>query len=478
MKHLTSILGASRSESIDSGPAPASSTDRIALAFCWVGLVLFALSLMFPALRLTGKGEWVAGELGYACVILSFDTFPCWIPHALTIAAPFVCGFAGATAKKAVGVVLALATLSVLQWVIPEVINIGFGQGMLAGFWIWALALITSTAGLLVGGFLSGRGTRPLAESVERPRVPERSRRANVFCWAGLILMIVTGLLGRSFVFLGVGARPASGAAIMFALHRFVVPTLLAMAPLVCAYASRRTQIIVALGLLAFGVYQVASYSMFLAGTPAVAVVHAYLSSWLTAGLGVLGLLVSAGMPGRQMWALPAASPLTALPNGASGTAEARAPGLAPTDGTPESTFWRSRSALGATLCWLALANALGLGSLPFAIIRANENVGRLIESLLMNPYVGYSVLAMAPLVCTFGSQLARRIVGALLVLQAAGIILLIAITPVGLHGLPDLIAFSLGATGLLLMDLWAGTKKVLARADRLKAPRVEQTLE
>jgi hypothetical protein len=476
MNRPTTDPGDSRAESTDLGRTTASRIHRIALGLCWGGLVLFALSLIFPALRLQGKGEWVAGDLGFSCLILSFDRFPCWVPHALTMAAPFVCGFAGATVKKAVGVVLALATLSVLQWVVPEVINIGFGQGVLAGFWIWALALITSSAGLLIGGFLSRDRTSTLAVPVARAAVPERSRRAILLCWAGLILLIVTGLLGRSFVFLGVGARPASGAGIMFALYRFVVPTLLAMAPLVCKYASRRTQTIIALGLLVFGVYQVASYSMFLAGTPSVAVLHAYLSSWLTAGLAVSGLVVSAGLPGRYVRALRAPSPLTPLPVGARGTGKSRDSGLTPSDGTSESTFSRDPSALGSALCWLALANALGLGSLPFALIRANESVDTLIQSIFLNPYFGYSVLAMAPLVCTFAGPLARRIVGGLLALQAVGIILLIAMTPVRFYGLPDLIAFSLGTAGLLWVDVSAGTRTVLGRADRPKAPLVEQS--
>jgi hypothetical protein len=433
----------SRPELTALGPSTASTIDRLPLVLCWGGLVLFAVSLVLPALRLQPKGEWVAGESGYICLVLSFDAFPRWVPHALLIAAPFICTFAGATAKKATGIVLTLTTVSVLEWCIPEVVNIGFGQGVLAGFWIWALALVTSTAGLLIGGFLPGPATSALGASVERlvETGHRQSQRSILLCWSGLALVIGLGLTGWSSLFLGAGPRPVAGTGfLLFVAFRFVVPTMLAMAPLMGTYASRKTQMIMALGLLTFGLYQIVSYWMFFADAPGVAVLHAHLSSWLTAGMSVAGLLVSAG--------LPRAAALAGLHS-----ADFQRPGSKEATSVPTLSSGRAR--LGATLCWMALANALGLCSLPFAFMRGSENAGSLIASLFFNPYLSYSVLAMAPLVCAVGGPLARRSLGALLAFAMVSIVLLIVMTPIGLHGLPDLIAFGLAVAGLLSVDVW-----------------------
>ncbi len=43
---------------------------------------------------------------------------------------------------------------------------------------------------------------------------------------------------------------------------------------------------------------------------------------------------------------------------------------------------------------------------------------------------------------------------GALLALAMVSIVLLIVMTPIRLHGLPDLIAFGLGAAGLFSVDV------------------------
>jgi len=108
----------------------------------------------------------------------------------------------------------------------------------------------------------------------------------------------------------------------------------------------------------------------------------------------------------------------------------------------------------------------------------ANETVRTLIGVVIFNPYLGYSVLAMAPLVCTFCGPLARRIVATLLVLEAVVIILQMA-GLFGLYALPDLIAFVLGAAGLLSMEVWRGKKaSVFPEAGQPKVPLIDYSLE
>ncbi len=95
-----------------------SKADKIARlpsALCWVALSLFAASLALPALRVQGKGEWIAGDLGFNCAFLSLAETPCWVPHALVIAAPLIAMFAGKPAQKAFGVVLGITMLTVLH---------------------------------------------------------------------------------------------------------------------------------------------------------------------------------------------------------------------------------------------------------------------------------------------------------------------------------------------------------------------------
>ena len=145
-------------------PLKSQMGDRLALGLCWGGLLLFVISLLLPAIRVQGKGEWVAGDLGHVCLFLSLAEFPCWVPHAFMIAGLFIGTFAGKTVKKASGVVLALTTLTILQVCIPNVVATGFQRGLLAGFWVWALALITTSAGLLIGGFSRGQHNQSRAK--------------------------------------------------------------------------------------------------------------------------------------------------------------------------------------------------------------------------------------------------------------------------------------------------------------------------
>jgi hypothetical protein len=81
-------------------------TARLPSALCWVALSLFAASLVLPALRVQDQGEWIAGDPGFHCAFLSLAEFPCWVPHALVIAAPLIAMFAGKPAQKMSGAVL------------------------------------------------------------------------------------------------------------------------------------------------------------------------------------------------------------------------------------------------------------------------------------------------------------------------------------------------------------------------------------
>ncbi len=143
MQNPASRSDESRARPLDLHAPTASKIERIALGLCWSGLLLFVISLLLPAVRVQGKGEWVAGDLGYVCLFFSLAEFPYWVPHALVIAALFIGTFAGKTAKKATGVVLALTTLTILQVCIPNVVATGFRRGLLEGFW----ALFTSGHG-------------------------------------------------------------------------------------------------------------------------------------------------------------------------------------------------------------------------------------------------------------------------------------------------------------------------------------------
>jgi hypothetical protein len=245
----------SRAEPLDLHAPTVAKIERLALGLCWGGLLLFGISLLLPAIRVQGKGEWVAGDLGHVCLFLSLAEFPCWVPHAFMIAAVFIATFAGKTAKKASGVVMALTTLTILQVCIPKVVATGFQRGLLEGFWVWALALITTTAGLLIGGFSRGSTTSPVRRSVELPAGHERSQRAILVCWGALGLFIMMKLLGLNFFFVWSVPRHVACGGFPFVLDQFVVPAMLAMAPLVCTYASCRTQRIMALALGALALF-------------------------------------------------------------------------------------------------------------------------------------------------------------------------------------------------------------------------------
>jgi hypothetical protein len=107
----------SRAEPLGLSPPTNSTIDRLSSGLCRGGLVLFVVSLLLPALyvRPTPGVGWGGTFPGYVCLGVSFVSFPCSVPNVLTIAAPFICTFAGKKAKKAAGVVLALTALSVLQ---------------------------------------------------------------------------------------------------------------------------------------------------------------------------------------------------------------------------------------------------------------------------------------------------------------------------------------------------------------------------
>ena len=422
--------------------------------------MLFAISLLLPAIRVQGKGEWVAGDLGFVCLFLSLAEFPCWVPHALLIAASFICTSAGKTAKKATGVVLALATLTVLQVCIPNVVATHFRRGLLAGFWLWALALIMTTAGLLLGGFSQVRTTRPLRRSVEFPAGHERSRLAILLCWGGLAFFIVMNLRLMNHYFRGsVSQRVASGG-IRFVQDPFVVPAMLAMAPLVCTYASGRTQRIMALALGTVALFPYLSLTQ-PAEQPVEVLAH-YLLSYLNVAVSVAGLLVSAGFLNRRATAIRE-------------TANIEVPESQRR--TRESTVSSGNSPLGASLCWVALALFLGIGSVPFAFSQANETAGTLYSAFFLNADLGYSLLAMAPLVCTFCGPLARAILGALLALQV--IVEMPTIWRFGPYVRPSLIAFGLTAVGLLARDLLPGKKgRIRPNADQPALPQSDHSSE
>jgi hypothetical protein len=157
MENPASDVVDSCAEPLGLSPPTNSTLDRLSSGLCRGGLVLFVVSLLLPALyvRPTPGVGWGGTFPGYVCLAVSFVSFPCWVPNVLTIAAPFICTFARKKAKKAAGVVLALTALSVLQAILWERADTrGSGQELLAGFWVWALALITTTAGLAVAGVL------------------------------------------------------------------------------------------------------------------------------------------------------------------------------------------------------------------------------------------------------------------------------------------------------------------------------------
>jgi hypothetical protein len=407
----------------------ADTTARLPLVLCWVAVLLLAASLVLPALRVQGKGQWIAGDLGFHCAFLSLAEFPCWVPHALVIAAPFIAMFAGKPAQKVSGLVLGITTLTVLHVCIPQMALTNFRQGPLPGFWLWAAALITAAAGLLLGGFSPVRTSEPgesSAEVFQRGRT--RPRGAFLLCWLAFAIFVVTNLvLSRGISF--------------FVLDQVVVPALLAMAPLACLYAGARAQRFMALSLVFLGLLPVLSINR-PADQPFEALAP-LLVSYLTVALAAAGLLVAAGLMNRHRKAPAklAESASAELPDH-----QRRAPEVS-------RAFARGNPPLGAAICWLALAHSLGLGWFAFHYERWNRTdpIG-LAWVIYAHSTFTCSVLAIAPWVCTFSGPRFRRVLEALLVL---GILILLRgfwwLVP---RALPEVTAMCLSAAGLIWVDV------------------------
>jgi hypothetical protein len=170
------------------------------------------------------------------------------------------------------------------------------------------------------------------------------------------------------------------------------------------------------------------------------------LVSYLSVALAVVGLLVSAGLMNRDR-----------KPPG--GVAESGMEQLDRETITPElsRSFARGNRPLGAALCWLALADSLGVGSLAFHFDRVYRPPSALAWVLWSDSTLACSMLAMAPWVCTFSGSGARRVLGALLAFYA--LIVLPVVWWFGPGALPDVIALCLSAGGLLWKDVGAGRK-------------------
>jgi hypothetical protein len=415
-------------------------------ALCWVALALSAASLALPALRVQGKGEWIAGDLGFHCAFLSLAEFPCWVPHALVIAAPLVAMFAGKRAQKVTGVVLGITTLTVIHVCIPQVALTGFRQGPLPGYWLWAVALITATTGLLLGGFApvgtSEPGLSHAGVSPRRRRSRTRPQGALLVCWLAFAIFVVTNLVSLGFFIHGPFPRGVSRAISFFMLDQVVIPALLAMAPLACIYAGGRPQRFMALalgflGLLPFLSIDRPAEQPFEALAP-------LLVSYLTVALAVLGLLISAGSMNRNR----------KVPTGLAESANAEIPNRQSSTPEVSRAVERGYAPLGAALCWLALAHSFGLGSLGFHFEWINELPGALAWVISSRSSLTCSLLAMAPWVCTCSGSVARCVLGALLALGA--LMMLRGIWWFDLRALPDVIALCLSAAGLFWADIAA----------------------
>jgi hypothetical protein len=423
----------------------ADKTAWLPAALCGAALLLFAVSLVLPALRVQGKGGWIAGDPGFHCAFLSLAEFPCWVPHALVIAAPFIAMFAGKPAQKVFAAVLGITTLTVLHVCIPRVALTSFRQGPLPGFWLWAAALITATTGLLLGGFSPVRTAEPGQSSAQVSPRGRRSRTrpqgALLLCWLAFAIFVVTNLVSLGLFNYGSFPRGLSRG-ISFVLDEVVNPALFAMAPLACLYADARTQRFMALalgflGLLPFLSIDRPAEQPFEALAP-------LLVSYMSFSLAAAGLLVSAGLMNRDR------KPRAGLAE------SARAELLNRQSGTPEVSraLARGNPPLGAALCWLALAHSLGLGSLAFQFEWINQRPSALAWVISSHPALSCSLLAMAPWVCTFSGSGARRVLGALLALGA--LIMLPGIWWFGPRALPDVIALCLSAAGLFWEDVAA----------------------
>jgi hypothetical protein len=437
---------ASDQQTMSETESKADKIARLPSALCWVALSLFAASLALPALRVQGKGEWIAGDLGCNCAFLSLAEFPCWVPHALVIGAPFIAMFASKQAQKVSGLVLGIITLTVLRVCIPQVALTNFRQGPLTGFWLWAAALITATAGLSLGGFSPVRTSEPgqcsAGVSPRGWRSCTRPKGALVFCGLAFSIFVVTNLVNLRFYIDGSFPGRLSRGISFFIFDRVVIPALLAMAPFACLYAGARTQQFTALTLGFLGAFPALSIDR-----PAEQPFEALaplLVSYLTVAIAAAGLLISAGLMNRNRKP-PAglAEPAGAeLPDRQSGTPEVS---RAVTRGNPP---------LGSALCWLALAHSFGLGSLALHFEWIDQLPIAL--HLLMSPHTTWtcSLLAMAPWVCAFSGPRARRVLGALLALGAP--IMFRGIWWFGKGELPDVIASCLSAAGLFWADVAA----------------------
>lgn len=421
----------------------ADKTARLPGALCWVALALFAASLALPALRVQGKDEWIAGDLGFNCVFLSLAEFPCWVPHALVIAAPFIAMLAGKPAQKVFGASLGITTLAVLHTCLPRLALTSFRQGLLPGFWLWAAALITATAGLLLGGCSPVRTSRPGPSSAGlSPRSRTRPQVARALCWLAFAIFVVTNLVSHGFRMVGSFPQGLSRGISVFVLDHVVIPALLAMAPLVCLYAGTRTQRSMALALGFLGLLPFLSIDRW-AEQP-LEVQAPLVLSYLTVALAAAGLLVSAGSMtrGRIVAAGLAVSASAGLPDRQLGTPEV------------SRAFARGNRPLGAALCWLALADSLGLGSLAFHLGWINQSPIGLDWVIFAHSTFTCSLLAMAPWVCRFSGPRARRVLGAFVALGA--LVLLRGVWWLGLSGPPYVIALCSSAAGLFWPDVSA----------------------
>jgi hypothetical protein len=418
----------------------ADKTARLPVALCWVAVLLFAASLALPALRVQGKSEWIAGDLGFHCAFLSLAEAPCWVPHALVLAAPFIVMFAGKRAQKVSGLVLGITTLTVLHVCIPQLALTNFRQGPLPGFWLWAAALVTATAGLLFGGFSPVRTPGPVQISAGvSGRGRALPRGAFLLCWLAFAIFVVMNLislgrfLDRSF------SRGLSRGISFFVLDQLVIPALLAMAPLACTYAGARAQQFMAVALVFLGSLPFISINR-PADQPFEALAP-LLVSYLSIALAAAGLLVAAGLMKRNRKA----------PAGLAESASAVIPGRQ--RGTPavSRALARGNPPLGAAICWLALAHSLGLGSFAFHYGWIIEPIG-LAWVIFAHSTFTCSLLAIAPWVCTFSGPVFRRVLGALLGL---GIVILLrgiwVDTP---RALPGVTAMCLSAAGLIWADV------------------------
>jgi hypothetical protein len=167
------------------------------------------------------------------------------------------------------------------------------------------------------------------------------------------------------------------------------------------------------------------------------------LVSYLTVALAVAGLLISAGFMNRNRGA-PAE-----LAHSSRGEVADRP------SSTPEVSpaFARGNPPLGAALCWLALADSLGVGLLAFHSEWVTELPSALTSVILSHQMLICSLMAMAPWVCAFSGRWARRVLGVLLALGALTMLPAIRFKP---WPLPDVIALCLSAAGLLWADVAA----------------------